>query len=945
MDFVSWRTVLYAKVTILFFQALCLAEIPQNYTFIHEATKAPKVSFYDYIVVGGGAAGIPIATTLSSNYSDGVVNVRAKVLGGGTTINAGVYSRGEKKFKHEARLMDEELINESYRWVEKVMVFKPVVGKWQSALRGALLEAGVAPDNGFSYDHSIGTKVTGTIFDQNGTRHTVADLLCYANSKRLSVLLHATVHKILFKTKGKLQPVAYGVVFEDSLGNKHRAYLKGGQKDEIILSAGSLGSPQLLMLSGIGTKEQLNAHRIKVVRQHPFVGQGMADNPLSTIYVPSPMPVEPSIVQVVGITPFGSYIEAVCGVNFMFASPSHDIGCTKFIKMNNLLTLLFVVLYMGGFIFEKINSPVSHGDLKLRNLDPSANPSVTFNYYKESKDLQKCVGGVKTILTVVESNAFSKFKYRNMMAKDILDLNAKLPTNLPTNANTSSSLEQFCKDTVKTLWRYHGGCQIGKVVDHEYKVLGVDALRVIDGSTILNSPGTNPQASILMLGRYMGLTIVGQRLARLLKPTITVAAVERTETTPYLPAYEVEKPYDMYSAEQRAQAAINKRALTLLTMALPNDMYARVESCKDARSMWLGIEQQLQGGEKAVERQRENAMNAYDGFCARDGETLTDSYNRLNSYVNDLRRLALEKNKYEVNVKFLKRLSSQRQAVTISIQVSQNLGKLELHDLYNMMLPHEETLFGKKEKKIHPLALAVVPLGGSNFCQSSSFQENYIVEEPIVLDDGLTEEEMYQLENSLSLMTKFRGNPQRFNKYRHGPHSRGGQSSQSGYQQRDKFKRNDQGRSRDNYHQRDSFGFTNRNQYNKGSYQNHDHGYNNNYQQRDYGYNNGYQQLQGCPKTLRIDLTPASSSGSDSAPPATTTPQAGPTTDNAESPDSDDDQPLDVGEFVYQTILLDEVIQFPHEKTTAEVEMIDPDTAPTDPTEMHLTEEAKKILH
>ncbi|KAJ9566583.1 hypothetical protein OSB04_002549 [Centaurea solstitialis] len=539
MDFVPWRMVFCAIVTILFFhEYLCLAEIPKNYTFLHEATKAPKASFYDYIVIGGGTAGIPIATTLSENYSvlmlerggspygnpnvtelrnfgatfrdsspdspsqmfvseDGVVNVRGKVLGGGTAVNAGIYSRGEERFKDEAGLMDEELVIESYRWVEEVMVFKPVVGKWQSALRGALIEAGVAPDNGVSYDHIIGTKVTGSLFDQNGNRHTAADLLRYANPKGLSVLLHATVHKILFKTNGKSKPIAHGVVFKDSLGNKHRAYLKGGRKDEIILSAGSLGSPQLLMLSGIGPKEQLEAHKIKVVSQHHFVGQGMADNPLTTIFVPSPNPVDPSGVQVVGITRFGSYIEAVSGANFLFASPSDYQGFSY---------------EMGGFIFEKINGPFSHGDLKLQNLDPSANPSVTFNYYKEPEDLQKCIGGVKIILAAIESKAFSKFKYGNMTSKDIIDLNAKLPTNLPTNANTSSSLEEFCKDTVKTLWHYHGGCQIGKVVDHEYKVLGVDALRVIDGSTILNSPGTNPQASILMLGRYMGVKILGQRL-------------------------------------------------------------------------------------------------------------------------------------------------------------------------------------------------------------------------------------------------------------------------------------------------------------------------------------------------------------------------------------------------------------------------------------------------
>src|SRR5581483_448166 len=154
-----------------------------------------------------------------------------------------------------------------------------------------------------------------------------------------------------------------------------------------------------------------------------------------------------------------------------------------------------------------------------------------------------------------------------------------------------------------------------------------------------------------------------------IKPTVIVEEVPATDTTPHLPAYEVEKPYHMFNAEQRITAAHDKRALMLLTMALPNDMFARVDSCKDARSMWLGIEQQMQGGDKALEGQKENAMNAYEGFCAREGESLTDTYNRLNIFVNDLHRLGLEKNLYEVNVKFLKRLNTLWQSVTISIQV------------------------------------------------------------------------------------------------------------------------------------------------------------------------------------------------------------------------------------------------------------------------------------
>jgi choline dehydrogenase len=53
-----------------------------------------------------------------------------------------------------------------------------------------------------------------------------------------------------------------------------------------------------------------------------------------------------------------------------------------------------------------------------------------------------------------------------------------------------------------TIWHYHGGCQVGQVVDLDYKVFGIDALRVVDGSTFRFSPGTNPQATVMMLGRY-----------------------------------------------------------------------------------------------------------------------------------------------------------------------------------------------------------------------------------------------------------------------------------------------------------------------------------------------------------------------------------------------------------------------------------------------------------
>ncbi|CAN4077827.1 unnamed protein product [Withania somnifera] len=541
---------------------------------MHEATTAPEISHFDYIIIGGGTAGCPLAATLSQNYTvlllerggspygnpnitylsafgsalsdlspnspsqrfiseDGVVNSRARVLGGGSCLNAGFYSRAGTNYVSRVG-WDGSLVNKSYVWVENKVAFQPPVRQWQTAVLDGLLESGVLPYNGFTYDHINGTKIGGTIFDADGRRHTAADLLEYANPSGITLLLHATVHKILFKTRGSSRPVARGVIFRDALGKKHKAYLRRGENKEVIVSAGALGSPQILMLSGIGPSEQLKAHNITVVLDQPNVGQRMMDNPMNAIFVPSPVPVEVSLIEVVGITHFGSYIEAASGENFGGHSPRSDYGMFSpkigqlstvppkqrtpeaLEKAINSMNALDDAAFRGGFILEKIMGPLSTGQLELRSRNPNDNPLVTFNYFKEAEDVQRCVAGLKVIENIIESKSFSKFKYDTLPLSALLNLTASAPVNLlPKHDNTSVSLEQFCKDTVMTIWHYHGGCQVGDVVDHDYKVIGVDNLRVIDGSTFNYSPGTNPQATVMMLGRYMGVRILNERLAEI----------------------------------------------------------------------------------------------------------------------------------------------------------------------------------------------------------------------------------------------------------------------------------------------------------------------------------------------------------------------------------------------------------------------------------------------
>ncbi|XP_004143995.1 protein HOTHEAD [Cucumis sativus] len=560
-----------ALTAFLLFHGFSSSHQVPKFSFLRNATDAPTVSYYDYIIVGGGTAGCPLAATLSKKYKvlvlerggspygnpnitnlsafgaalsdlsasspsqrfvseDGVINSRARVLGGGSCLNAGFYTRASPDYVRRAG-WEGKLVNESYEWVERVVAFEPPMGEWQSAVRDGLIEAGVKPNNGFTYDHLYGTKVGGTIFDHHGHRHTAADLLSYANPSNLNVLLYATARSIIFPSLGKRRPKAHGVVFEDSKGIKHRAYLKYGSKSEIIISAGCLGSPQLLMLSGLGPAQHLKAHNITVVLDHPMVGQSVSDNPMNAVFVPSPVPVEVSLIEVVGITQNGTYIEAASGENFAGGPSTRDFGmfspkigqlstvppkqrtAEAIAKATEAMKELNEAAFRGGFILEKIMGPISSGHLELRTRDPNDNPSVTFNYFKEPTDLHRCVAGINLIRRIIDSKSFSRFRYDNVSVATLLNMTASAPINLlPKHENLSRSPEQYCRDTVMTIWHYHGGCQTGAVVDRDYRVFGVDSLRVVDGSTFHDSPGTNPQATVMMLGRYVGVRILRERL-------------------------------------------------------------------------------------------------------------------------------------------------------------------------------------------------------------------------------------------------------------------------------------------------------------------------------------------------------------------------------------------------------------------------------------------------
>jgi fatty acid omega-hydroxy dehydrogenase len=158
-------------------------------------------------------------------------------------------------------------------------------------------------------------------------------------------------------------------------------------------------------------------------------------------------------------------------------------------------------VFHGGFILEKIDGPLSTGNLVLTDTNINSNPKVTFNYFQHPQDLSRCVYGIKIIERILNTSHFSNLTAGFPMEK-LLNMSVTANINLiPKHTNDTASLEQFCRDTVTTIWHYHGGCHVGKVVDQQYRVIGISGLRVVDGSTLFRSPGTNPQATVLMMGR------------------------------------------------------------------------------------------------------------------------------------------------------------------------------------------------------------------------------------------------------------------------------------------------------------------------------------------------------------------------------------------------------------------------------------------------------------
>ncbi|KAJ1429237.1 Glucose-methanol-choline oxidoreductase, N-terminal [Sesbania bispinosa] len=397
------------------FASRCAAQRQEYLKMVANATDFPLEDYYDYIIVGGGTAGCPLAATLSQGF---------RVL----LLERGGIAHGKPNLMNQEGFLT-TLLNAN-------------ANELDSPAQPFISEEGVPNARG---------RVLGGSSAINAGFYSRAD--------------------------------------PDFFTRDH---------GEVILSAGAIGSPQLLLLSGIGPRPYLSSWGIPVAHHLPYVGHFLYDNPRNGITILPSLPLEHSLIQVVGITDSGAYIEAASNV-VPFVSPPQSV----FIRTPSSPLYLTVAT-----LISKISGPVSSGFLRLASTDVRFNPIVRFNYFNNPVDVERCVNGTRKIGDVLRSRALNDFKFRNWLGGREFRF---IGPALPMDQTDYLQMADFCRRTVSTIWHYHGGCVVGRVVDPHLKVIGIDSLRIVDGSVFSVSPGTNPQATLMMLGRYFGLKIIRER--------------------------------------------------------------------------------------------------------------------------------------------------------------------------------------------------------------------------------------------------------------------------------------------------------------------------------------------------------------------------------------------------------------------------------------------------
>jgi choline dehydrogenase-like flavoprotein len=440
---------------------------------------------------------------------------RGKVLGGSSSLNAMIYTRGHPAdYDHWAAQG-----NPGWSYADVLPYFKKAEHNERGAddLHGSggplnvmdlrspnplselFVQAGVEagyprnPDfNGASQEGVGCYQVT----HKNGERYSAAKAYLTPHLQRpnLRVFTGALTTRILMEKKR-----AVGVEFE------HQGHTKQLMcQREVLLCAGAIQSPQILMLSGIGPKAHLLDNRIVPLHDLPGVGQHLHDHIDVVQVVDAPKAAETfgisvagALKMVKGVSEWRNQRSGMLTTNFAEAGGFISSDPSEAIPD---LQLHFVIgklinhgrttaLGHGYSCHVCLLRPKSYGSVTLASSDPKALPLVDPDFLAARDDMDRMVRGFKLMRQILSQPALAQFGGREL--------------NATAKAQSDDEIERCIRDLADTIYHPVGSCRMGPgdmdVVDAQLRVHGLQGLRVVDASIMPRVVGGNTNAPVIMV--------------------------------------------------------------------------------------------------------------------------------------------------------------------------------------------------------------------------------------------------------------------------------------------------------------------------------------------------------------------------------------------------------------------------------------------------------------
>jgi choline dehydrogenase-like flavoprotein len=451
---------------------------------------------------------------------------RGKVLGGSSSINAMVYARGHAQDYDDWAARG----NPGWSYADVLPYFKRAEHNERGAddfhavggplnvmdlrspnpILSAFVEAGVQAGERHNTDFNAAEQEGVGAFQvthKNGERYSAAKayLTPHLDRPNLTVITRALTTRVVTETvDGQVRAV--GVEYRTDAGRGGLQTLRLNAGGEVLLSAGAFGSPQLLMLSGIGPAEHLREQGIGVVHHLPGVGENLHDHPDVVLVVNAPQ-----LTGLFGVSWQGTLntLRAV----FEWRSTRSGMLTSNFAEAGGFiksapteaipdLQLHFVVgklvdhgrktvLGHGYSCHVCLLRPRSRGTLRLASPDPQVAPLIDPAFLRDPDDMARMVRGFKRV--------------REILRQPALAGHGGTESASSSEAQSDAQIEQFIRRHADTIYHPVGTCRMGPaedpmaVVDAELRVRGVLGLRVVDASVMPQVVGGNTNAPVIMM--------------------------------------------------------------------------------------------------------------------------------------------------------------------------------------------------------------------------------------------------------------------------------------------------------------------------------------------------------------------------------------------------------------------------------------------------------------